>query len=256
MAASAQPRHCQLSPAILTVSAGNCPGFTATAMLVSWMSCPHTRWILCDPCSLIWLVSNLKSGLGSFGRVLSKASPSVAQEANQQAVIACSIEGRRVLPHRERGAPNEGDSDTEWPKSMRIVLGGTHTPDGYLGHFFLKNIYSFMWLPPALVVRASWWLSGKQSACHVGDLGLTPGLGRSSGEGKGYPLQYSCLGNPMDRGAWRATVRGLQRVRHEMRGLSCGAWDLRVSCGIFCCSVQTLFVGPREFWLSTCPTRA
>ena len=43
---------------------------------------------------------------------------------------------------------------------------------------------------------------GKVSAYNVGDLGLIPGLGRSSGEGNGNPLQYSCLGNPMDRGAW------------------------------------------------------
>ena len=49
---------------------------------------------------------------------------------------------------------------------------------------------------------------GKESACNVGDLGLIPGSGRSPGEGNGYPLQYSCLGNPMDRGAGRATVHG------------------------------------------------
>ena len=48
---------------------------------------------------------------------------------------------------------------------------------------------------------------GKESTCNAGDLGLIPGLGRSPGEGKGYPLQYSCLENPMDRGAWWATVR-------------------------------------------------
>ena len=46
----------------------------------------------------------------------------------------------------------------------------------------------------------------KDSACSVGDLGLIPGLGRSPGEGNGYLLQYSCLENYMDRGAWRATV--------------------------------------------------
>ena len=50
---------------------------------------------------------------------------------------------------------------------------------------------------------------GKESACNAGDLGLTPDLGRSAGEGKGYPLQYSCLDNPMDRGAWRTTVHGV-----------------------------------------------
>ena len=43
---------------------------------------------------------------------------------------------------------------------------------------------------------------GKASAYNVGDLGSVPGLGRSPGEGNGKPLQYSCLENPMDRGAW------------------------------------------------------
>ena len=47
---------------------------------------------------------------------------------------------------------------------------------------------------------------GKASAYNVGDLGSIPGSGRSSGEGNGNPLQYSCLENPMDRGAWWATV--------------------------------------------------
>ena len=46
------------------------------------------------------------------------------------------------------------------------------------------------------------------SAEEAGDMGLIPELGRSPGEGNGYPLQYSCLGNPMDRGAWRAAVHG------------------------------------------------
>ena len=49
---------------------------------------------------------------------------------------------------------------------------------------------------------------GKESACNAGDLGSIPGLGRSSGEGNSNPLQYSCLENPIDRGAWRATVHG------------------------------------------------
>ena len=46
-------------------------------------------------------------------------------------------------------------------------------------------------------------------ACNAGDLGLIPGLGRSSGEGNGNPLQYFCLENPMDEGAWWATVHGV-----------------------------------------------
>ena len=51
---------------------------------------------------------------------------------------------------------------------------------------------------------------GKESACNAGNLGLIPGLRRSSREGNGNPLQYSCLENSMDRGAWQATVHGLQ----------------------------------------------
>ena len=51
----------------------------------------------------------------------------------------------------------------------------------------------------------------KASACNVGDLGSIPGLGRVPGEGNGNPLQYSCLENPMDRGAWQATVHGVAK---------------------------------------------
>ena len=53
------------------------------------------------------------------------------------------------------------------------------------------------------------WLSGEESMCSAGDAGLIPGSGRSPGGGNGSPLQYSCLGKPMDRGAWWATVPGI-----------------------------------------------
>ena len=55
----------------------------------------------------------------------------------------------------------------------------------------------------------------KESACNAGDPGLIPGLGRFPEEGNGNPLQYSCLGNPMARGAWRATVHGVAKVRQD-----------------------------------------
>ena len=51
------------------------------------------------------------------------------------------------------------------------------------------------------------------SACNAGDLGLIPGSGRSPEERNGNPLQYSCLENPMDRGAWWAAVRGVTKSR-------------------------------------------
>ena len=56
----------------------------------------------------------------------------------------------------------------------------------------------------------------KASVCNAGDLGLIPGLGRSPGEGNGNPLQYSCLENPMDRGAWRATVHRVAKSRTRL----------------------------------------
>ena len=53
--------------------------------------------------------------------------------------------------------------------------------------------------------------AGKESACNVADLGSIPGSGRSPGGGHGSPLQCYCLENPMDRGAWGATVPGVTK---------------------------------------------
>ena len=63
-------------------------------------------------------------------------------------------------------------------------------------YIFIYVLYNYMGFPCGS--------AGKESACNMGDLGLIPELGRSPGEGEGYPLQYSCLENPMDRGAWRS----------------------------------------------------
>ena len=52
------------------------------------------------------------------------------------------------------------------------------------------------------------------------DMGSIPGSGRSPGEGHGNPLQYSCLGNPMDRGAWRATVHSVTKNQTGLKRLS------------------------------------
>ena len=62
----------------------------------------------------------------------------------------------------------------------------------FLFFFFFFAEYTLYW--------ASLWFSGKESVSQTGDTGLIPGLGRFSEEGNGNPLQYSCLGNPMDRG--------------------------------------------------------
>ena len=69
---------------------------------------------------------------------------------------------------------------------------------------FKKNIYVRVYI----YIFLKGGSDGKDSTCGSGDPGLIPGAGRSPGEGNSYPLQYSCLGNPMDRGTLPATVHG------------------------------------------------
>ena len=64
------------------------------------------------------------------------------------------------------------------------------------------------------------WLSSKESACNAGDTGSIPGSGRSPGKGQGNSLQYSCLKNPKDKGAWQATVHGLAKNQTQLKLLS------------------------------------
>ena len=62
----------------------------------------------------------------------------------------------------------------------------------------------------------------KNPPANVGDVGSVPGLGRSPGEGTDFPLHYSCLENPMDRGAWWATVHGVTKESNMTEELSTG----------------------------------
>ena len=75
----------------------------------------------------------------------------------------------------------------------------------FRGDLFLGKCFPLMFWT-SLVTQTS----RKESACNAGDLGLIPGLGRSPGEGNGNLLQYSCLENSMDRGAWWAIVHGVK----------------------------------------------
>ena len=76
---------------------------------------------------------------------------------------------------------------------------GISVHEGYkLKILFSCNI--FVWLWDQVI-----------AACNVGDLGSVPGLGRAPGGGHGTPPQYPCLENPMDRGAWQATVHGISK---------------------------------------------
>ena len=78
-------------------------------------------------------------------------------------------------------------------------------------HFFPFDVlFASLWLW-YVNVGFPGGLDGKESTCNVGDLCSIPGLGRSPRGGYGNPLQYSCLENPMDGGAWRATVHGVKK---------------------------------------------
>ena len=94
-----------------------------------------------------------------------------------------------------------------------------------LGTYFL---YSFLfrrsrsqWLYPCSFFTSIWNMfidgsDGKASAYNAGDPDAIPGSGRSPGEGNGNPFQYSCLENPMDGGAWWATVHGVAKSRTQL----------------------------------------
>ena len=87
------------------------------------------------------------------------------------------------------------------------------------------SLVEFYFLPPYVWSFISFPCSsvGKESACNAGDPGSIPGSGSSPGEGNGNPLQYSCLENRMDRGAWRATAQGLAKSRTRLS-------DLHIAC--------------------------
>ena len=102
-----------------------------------------------------------------------------------------------------------------WKKIIRLNVG-----HGESDIHFLENVPFFENINKSYIciecIRGfPGGSDGKESACNVGDSGLIPGLGKSPGEGNRNPLQCSCLENPMDSGAWQATVHGVARSQHD-----------------------------------------
>ena len=84
------------------------------------------------------------------------------------------------------------------------------------------------------------WLSSKESTCNAGDAGdicWIPGLGKFPGGGHGNPLKYSCLENPMDRGAWQATVHKVTKSRTPLKWLSTNAHMCIAE--LLCCNLKS-----------------
>ena len=112
-----------------------------------------------------------------------------------------------------------GDSwERKWQPTLVLLPGKSHvwrSPVNY-NPWGRKESDKTEWLHFHFLSGDS---DGKDSACSARDLGLIPGWGRSSGEGNGYPLQYSCLKNSMDRGAWHAeTVHVVAKTWTQLSG--------------------------------------
>ena len=75
----------------------------------------------------------------------------------------------------------------------------------------VKTVLALSFITVYINIMAALELVVKNPPANAGDAGSIPGSGSSPGEGNGNPLQYSCLENPMDRGAWRATVHGVEK---------------------------------------------
>ena len=85
------------------------------------------------------------------------------------------------------------------------------------------NIHMYLGFPGGVVVKNS-----PDKAGDTGDLGSTPGSGKSPGGGRGNPLQYSCLGNPLNRGTWWTTVHGVSKNWTLLKRLSFIEFDKAV----------------------------
>ena len=96
------------------------------------------------------------------------------------------------------------------PFNLHILLGTFLMCRNYRTRKFFHDKSKILLLP-SNVQKFLGGLDGKESTCDAGDLGLIPGSGKSFGEGNGNPLQYSCLENSMDRGAWQATVQNVAK---------------------------------------------
>ena len=93
----------------------------------------------------------------------------------------------------------------DWSEHRGLVPGGYPSQAGECGQGSIPgggDAWARFWRAS---IGSAWWLSGKEATCNVGpvgDAGSIPGTGRSPEAGHGNPLQYSCLKNPMERGAW------------------------------------------------------
>ena len=110
--------------------------------------------------------------------------------------------------HQQQEQTEFNTSKCKWEQTHAYNCKDRSTLKYILVNNFLHYLSSISGFPSSSV--------GKESTCNAGDQHSIPGSGRSSGEGDGNPVQYSCLENPMDRGAWQATVHGVAKSQTQL----------------------------------------
>ena len=83
------------------------------------------------------------------------------------------------------------------------------------------NVTTLFVIYTSIKLRLPWWFRVKILPANAGDANLIPESGRSLEGGNGNPLQYSCLGNPMDGGSWRVTVQGVTKSQTQLSNWAC-----------------------------------
>ena len=97
-----------------------------------------------------------------------------------------------------------------------MIQGLRHRDHQRAFFYDFKTVRGKVWVLMATVLGFPGGSDSKESVCNAGYLGLIPGLGRSPGGGHGNPLQYSCLENPVDRGAQQAAVHGVAKSQTRL----------------------------------------
>ena len=189
-----------------------------------------------------------------------------------ETVIAISRTKRNVRSYREWCSSLQNYDGSTWKKDILMVTLGIHSQDVGVKRkrkFDLvhpKFQKSLIWQANAVDLicltlsiwelltfgaRHSQWLSGKESGCSAGDIGLIPVLGRFPGGGSGNPLQCSCLGNPMDRWTWLNTVHGAANSWTQLSNQTTSTtnsllWGCAVHCRKF--SLDASSTGSQSCW--------
>ena len=137
------------------------------------------------------------------------AGESKAEKESQLCVVE--------IPPAGKGGSAKKRLHNRWRTPARFFLPKNRSLGGYpLAPISIGWKLTQEFTAPSILLDFQGGSDDRASACNVGNRGSIPGSGRSAGEGKGYPLQCSCQENPMDGGAWWATVRGVAKSQTQL----------------------------------------